>query len=216
MSKPYDESGRVSKPEYAVIAGLVRPNSSILDLGCGDGELLAILQRDRKAVKVQGIEIDEQAIYKCVARGLSVFHGDIDSGLAEYGDKSFDYIILNQSFQQVKRPDQVLRESLRVGREVIVGFPNFAHYTARYQLALRGRAPITRSLPYEWYDTPNIHFLSIADFKDYCRKRGIKILKSIYLGKSRPVRFWPNLLALLGIMLITSMDNQENFNRAVA
>ena len=193
----------VVKPEHRLISDLVRPGASVLDLGCGDGELLAILKRDRSVSKAQGIEIDEQAIYKCVARGVSVCHGDIDSGLAEYDDKSFDYVILNQSFQQVKKPEVVLEESLRVGREVIVGFPNFAHVKARYHLALRGTAPITRSLPFQWYDTPNIHFLSIADFIHYCHDRNIKIEKSGYLGKGGPVRLFPNLLALMGIFLVT-------------
>ncbi len=191
------------KPEYKVIAGLIKPGAAVLDLGCGDGELLAILKKDRGIVKSQGIEIDEQAIYKCVARGLSVFHGDIDSGLAEYEDNSFDYVVLNQSLQQVKKPDEVLHEALRVGREVIVGFPNFAYFKSRYHLALRGRAPVTRSLPYQWYDTPNLHFLSIADFISYCRERNIRILKALYLDKARRIRFMPDLLASLGIFLIT-------------
>jgi methionine biosynthesis protein MetW len=191
------------RPEYPVIVSLIESGSSVLDLGCGDGELLAVLKKEKNVMRSQGIEIDEQAIYRCVARGLSVFHGDIDSGLAEYADKSFDYVILNQTFQQVKKPDVVLGEALRVGRKVIVGFPNFAHYKARYHLAILGRAPITRSLPYEWYDTPNIHFLSIADFRDYCRKREIQILNACFLSKDKTVQFWPNCRALLGIFLIT-------------
>jgi len=198
------------KPEHSVILDLVTPASSVLDLGCGDGELLALLKKEKQVVKSEGIEIDEQSIYKCVAKGLSVFHGDIDSGLAEYQDNSFDYVILNQSFQQVKKPEAVLHESLRVGRKVIVGFPNFAYYKARFHLAVVGRAPITRSLPYEWYDTPNIHFLSIADFVDFCRKKNIKIEKSFYLGQTRPVRIWPNLLALLGVFLINDKTGKNN------
>jgi methionine biosynthesis protein MetW len=197
----------VDNVEYRLIAGIIRPGASVLDLGCGDGELLALLKAERKVEKAQGIELDEKAIYKCVARGLSVFHGDIDSGLAEYGDKSFEYVILNQTFQQVKKPDVVLSEALRVGRHVLVGFPNFAHYSARYQLAWRGRAPITRSLPYEWYNTPNVHFLSIADFFHYCRQRNIKIEKALFVGKNRPVRIFPNLRALLGIFLITTKND---------
>jgi methionine biosynthesis protein MetW len=191
-----------SKPEYRLIAEMVRPATSVLDLGCGDGELMAMLKKERGISRSQGIELDEKAIYKCVARGLSVFHGDIDSGLAEYADKSFDYVILNQTFQQVKQPDAVLSEALRVGHHVIVGFPNFAHFSARYQLACLGRAPITHSLPYEWYNTPNIHFLSIADFINYCRRRKIIIEKSLFLGKDKPLNIFPNLRALLGIFLI--------------
>lgn len=189
--------------EYKIIASLIDPGASVLDLGCGDGELLALLRREKNVSKVQGIEIDEKAIYKCVARGLSVFHGDIDSGLAEYDDNSFDYVILNQSFQQVKKPDFVVGEALRVGRQAIVGFPNFAYIKARYQLAIRGYAPITRSLPYEWHDTPNLHFLSIADFINYCKKRDIKIKKAFYLRNNIQIRFFANLLALSGIFLIS-------------
>jgi methionine biosynthesis protein MetW len=193
-----------NRPEYKIISRLINPGASVLDLGCGDGELLALLKKEKNITRSQGIEIDEKAIYKCVARGLSVFHGDIDSGLAEYQDKSFDYVILNQTFQQVKKPDVVLSEAMRVGKEVVVGFPNFAHLSARYQLGILGRAPITPSLPYEWYNTPNIHFLSIADFINFCHKRNIKISRAFYLGKEKPVRLFPNILALIGIFLITS------------
>jgi methionine biosynthesis protein MetW len=158
-----------TKIEHQVIMDWVEQGASVLDLGCGDGELLARLIEE-KQVRAQGIEISEQAIHRCVAQGLSVFQEDIDTGLSEYADKSFDYVILNQTFQQVKKPDFVLKEALRVGKKTIVGFPNFVHYTARFQLFFRGKVPVTPSLPYEWYDTPNLHFLSIADFKEYCKK----------------------------------------------
>jgi methionine biosynthesis protein MetW len=149
--------------EYKVILNWIRQGSSVLDLGCGDGALLDLLVR-KKSVRAQGIEIDEQAIYQCVAKGLSVFHEDIDNGLSGYGDKNFDYVILNQSLQQVRKPEIVLKEALRVGRKVIIGFPNFAHCQARLQIFLKGKTPVTPSLPYRWHDTPNIHFLSISDF----------------------------------------------------
>jgi methionine biosynthesis protein MetW len=194
----------IPKPEYDIIVKLVKPQASVLDLGCGDGDLLAKLKKEKNISKAQGIEIDEQAIYKCVARGLSVFHGDIDTGLPEYDVNTFDYVILNQTFQQVKKPDTVIEEALRVGREVIISFPNFAHISARYQLAIRGRAPITRSLPYEWFNSPNIHFLSIADFTSYCKNRSIRIKKAYYINKTSQVSFLPNLRALLGIFLITN------------
>jgi methionine biosynthesis protein MetW len=193
-----------NRPEYPVIAQLIEPGASVLDLGCGDGGLLVLLKKEKNIVRAQGIEIDEDAIYKCVARGLSVFHGDIDTGLAEYLDKSFDYVILNQTFQQVKKPDEVLSEALRVGKEVIVGFPNFAHISARYQMGLRGRAPVTPSLPYEWYNTPNIHFLSIADFVNYCHKRKINIKKAFYFGKEKQIKFFPNVFGLMGLFLIAN------------
>lgn len=191
------------KLEYRIILDLVQQGSSVLDLGCGAGELLSLLAREKKA-RGQGIEIDEQAIYKCVSKGLSVFHGDIDFNLSEYEDKSFDYVILNQSLQEVKKPEIVLKESLRVGRKVIVGFPNFVHYSARLQIFFKGKTPITSSLPYEWYDTPNLHFLSISDFMGYCRRRNIRIEKSFFIGENKEVRIFPNLFALVGIFLITS------------
>ncbi len=188
------------KLEYQVILNMMRPDTSVLDLGCGDGALMSLLVKERNA-RAQGIEIDEQAIHQCVGKGLSVFHGDVDSGLSEYPDRSFDYVILNQSFQQVKNPDMVLNEALRVGKQVIVGFPNFAYYTARLQLAL-GRAPVTTSLPYQWYNTPNTHFFSIADFRKYCLVRNIKIEKTAFISHNRTVPILPNLLADIGIFLI--------------
>ncbi len=191
------------KPDHKIILSLIPPGSSVLDLGCGDGELASLLVKERKA-RVRGIELDEQAIYKCVSRGLSVLHGDIDSGLPEYGDKSFDYVILNQSFPQVKKPDTVLREALRVGKEVIVGFPNFAHYSARLQIFFRGKTPVTPSLPYEWHDTPNLHFLSVSDFFEYCRRRNIKIRKAAFIGLNKRVKIFPNLFALIGIFLLSN------------
>jgi methionine biosynthesis protein MetW len=192
-------------PEYEAILEWVDPGSSVLDLGCGDGELLSLLVRE-KNVKAQGIEIDEQAIYRCVARGVSVFHQDIDDGLSEYGDKSFDYVILNQTFQQVKKPDIVMNEALRVSRKVIIGFPNFAHYHARLRIFFRGKTPITPSLPYEWHDTPNLHFLSISDFVDYCHKRNLGIEKSFFVGKKGRVNILPNLFALTGTFLVSKKD----------
>lgn len=187
--------------EYKAVLEWIRQGSSVLDLGCGEGELLALLVRE-KSVKAQGIEINEQAIYECVARGLSVFHEDIDNGLSGYGDKTFDYVILNQSLQQVKKPDIVLKEALRVGKEVIIGFPNFAHYQARLQIFFAGKTPVTPSLPYAWYDTPNLHFLSVSDFIEYCHQRNIKLKKSVFIGKNRRVKIFPNLFALTGIFLV--------------
>ncbi|MEW5758918.1 MAG: methionine biosynthesis protein MetW [Candidatus Omnitrophota bacterium] len=188
--------------DHRVISGLIIRGSSVLDLGCGNGDLLELLVKD-KDVRAQGIEINEQAIYSCVAKGLNVFHGDIDSGLSEYRDKSFDYVILNQSLQQVKNIEAVLLDALRVGRKVIVGIPNFAYYRARLQLFFGGRAPVTKSLPYTWYETPNLRSLSIYDFIDYCRKKQIKIEKSVYLSDKRRVFIFPNVFAVIGILVIS-------------
>jgi methionine biosynthesis protein MetW len=189
--------------DQKAIVEIIEPGASVLDLGCGRGELLAALV-EKKQVKAQGIEIDDEAILQCVTHGLNVFHDDIDRGLSEYSDGSFDYVILNQTFQQVRMPDEVLKEALRVGRKVIVGFPNFANLSTRYHLGLCGRTPVTPSLPYEWYDTPNLHFLSILDFVDYCKKkRGMHIEKAFYFTTRKQVKLLPNLLADIGVFLIS-------------
>jgi methionine biosynthesis protein MetW len=187
--------------DHRIIYDIVEPGSRVLDLGCGDGELMYLLAKE-KGAKVQGIEIDEEAIYKCVAKGLSVFHGDIDSGLREYPDKSFDYVILNQSMQQVKKADFVIQEGLRVGKELIVGFPNFGSVNARISIFFKGKTPITPSLPYRWYNTPNLHFLTISDFRSYCGERNIRILDTRFLGNDKIVRIWPNLFALNAIFVV--------------
>ena len=162
--------------DQTIISDWVKAGASVLDLGCGDGELLTRLIQE-KQVRAQGIELSEQAIHQCVTRGVSVFQEDIDAGLAEYGDKSFDYVILNQTFQQVKKPDFVLHEALRVGKQSIVGFPNFVHFRARFQIFFHGKVPVTSSLPFEWYDTPNLHFLGIAGFSEYCKRDKLDLNK---------------------------------------
>lgn len=187
--------------DHKIITDIIKPDSRVLDLGCGDGELLDILVH-QKQVKAQGIELDEGAIYQCVEKGLSVFHGDIDSGLGEYPDKSFDYVILNQSMQQARKVDFVIQEALRVGEKVIVGFPNFCYIKSRFMFFFRGKAPVTKSLPYHWYDSPNVHFLSIGDFRQYCKDQNITVVKSYYLGNNRLVRIWPNLFALNAIFVL--------------
>jgi methionine biosynthesis protein MetW len=189
--------------ENQIIANWIHSEASVLDLGCGNGELLSQLVKT-KNIRAQGIELSEQAIQRCVAAGLNVFQQDIDTGLSEYGDKSFDYVILNQTFQQVKKPDYVLKEALRVGGKTIVGFPNFVNLSSRSQIFFKGRVPVTKSLPYEWYDTPNLHFLGIADFKDYCKKRGFKIEDSAFIRKNGEVRLLPNLFADLGLFLLST------------
>jgi methionine biosynthesis protein MetW len=191
------------RPDYRIIADIIEPGAQVLDLGCGSGDLMRYLVDHRKAL-VQGIELDEDAIYQCVEKGLSVIHSDIDSGLSGYPDGSFDYIILNQSLQEVKKIDFVLAEAMRVGRKVIVGFPNFACVTARVMLFFSGRAPVTDSLPYHWNDTPNIRFLSIDDFRSFCDEKSTRILDSRFLGKDgTPVTFWPNLFAVNAIFVVT-------------
>lgn len=191
-----------NRADHKIISDWINSRSSVLDLGCGDGELLAWLVQE-KNIHAQGIEIDEEAIYRCVAKGLSVIHADIDSGLSEYRDKAFDYVILNQSLQQVKHFANVFNDALRVGKKVIVGLPNFAYWRGRLQLCFAGHAPVTPSLPHTWYDSPNVHFFSISDFLDYCRAQNVIIEGAAYLEENKRVWFAPNLLATTGIILVS-------------
>jgi methionine biosynthesis protein MetW len=191
-----------SRSDHRIIYQFVEAGSRVLDLGCGNGDLMYLLAREKNA-RVQGIELDDAAIYECVKRGLSVIHSDIESGLVEYPDRSFDYVILNQSMQEVKRVDMVFEQALRIGTRIIVGFPNFAYIGARLMLFFRGKSPITSSLPYHWNDTPNVRFLSIRDFRDYCNEKRLRILAARYLNAEKEIRFWPNLMALNAIFVLT-------------
>ena len=190
------------RPDHRVISDMIAPGSRVLDLGCGTGDLMYLLMRQKNAW-VQGIELDEQAIYECVKKGLSVCQSDIESGLSEYPDGSFDYVILNQSLQEIRKVFFLLREALRVGSRAIVGFPNFAHMNARRCLGIVGRAPMTPSLPYRWYDTPNVRFLSITDFRDFCAEKGFRVEQARFLNGEKKVTFLPNLRALGAIFLLS-------------
>ena len=189
------------RSDHQIISQIIEPGSGVLDLGCGNGDLLYLLAREKKA-KVQGIEANDTAISECVKKGLSVYHSDLESGLTEYPDRSFDYVILNQSMQEVKRVDWLIQEALRVGRRAIVGFPNFAHLQARLMLFFKGKAPITPSLPHRWYDTPNVRFLSITDFRTFCREKVLVVQQAYYLGEEKQINLWPNLFALNGIFVV--------------
>lgn len=187
--------------DHKIIYSIIEPKSRVLDLGCGDGELLAKLV-EGKNIKAQGIELNNKAIYKCVEKGLNVSHSNVDDGLKGYPDKSFDYVILNQSMQEAKKVDYVMEEALRVGEKVVVGFPNFAYLTARLRVFFKGKVPITPSLPYHWYSTPNLHFLSISDFRTFCLEKRITIIKAYYLGEKKTIQILPNLFALNAIFII--------------
>ncbi len=196
------KTSNVKRLDHQFICEIIESQSKVLDLGCGSGDLLALL-RQEKAVRGQGIEVSEAAIFHCVEKGLSVFHMDFDSGLSSYTDQSFDYVILNQSMQETVHVERVLQEAMRVGKKVIVGFPNFANYRARCQLFFTGRTPVTNALPHLWYNTPNLHFLSIIDFKDYAQSRGIRVLQRFYLSRRRVIRFLPNFFSTRAIFVIT-------------
>lgn len=170
----------MARIDYQLIEGLVPGGATVLDLGCGDGDLLAELV-EKKGVQGAGVEISQSAVEACVARGLSVFHGDLDEGLADYDDGSFDIVILSFSLQQLRRPRLVVREMARVGRLAIVSFPNFAHWWNRVQLFFLGRMPISHEIPYEWYDTPNIHLCTVHDFRRLCRQEGLHIHHELFL-----------------------------------
>ncbi|HEU0045384.1 methionine biosynthesis protein MetW [Sphingomonas sp.] len=190
------------RPDLALIAAHVAPGSRVLDVGCGDGALMAAL-RDEKGVDARGLEIDAGNVAAAVGRGLSVVQGDADVDLAEYPDGSFDYAILSQTLQTARAPDQVLGELLRIGRQVFVSFPNFAHWRVRASLLWGGRMPVTRLLPERWYDTPNIHHLTIDDFRAFVRDQGLTVERSWFLsGDRRRGSGAANLLAEHAIFLL--------------
>lgn len=172
------------RPDLAIIAANVAPGSRVLDIGCGDGALMAAL-RDDSRVDARGMELDPHGVAQCVARGLSVMQGDADTDLADYPDATFDYAILSQTLQTTKRPDMVLDELLRVGRKGFVSFPNFAHWKVRASLLWNGRMPVTRLLPIAWYETPNIHHVTIRDFRELVIQRGYRIEGEWFLSGDR-------------------------------
>jgi homoserine O-acetyltransferase len=190
------EQARRVRVDYEVIESLIEPNSTVLDIGCGEGELLAKLAED-KNVKGEGIELDQDLVLACVDRGLSIIQHDIEQGLKNYADKSYDYVILSQTVQTIKNAENVLTELLRVGKKVIVSFPNFANWRCRIQLFLTGKVPVTKQLPFEWHNSPNIHCLSLKDFDEFCNKLGVRVEKKIPLIETRisPVKFASNLFA---------------------
>jgi len=195
-----------TRVDYELIESIIKPNSTVLDIGCGDGELLAKLTVD-KNIKGKGIEVEQDLVLACVRRGMSIIQHDVERGLKDYADKSIDYVILSQTVQTVKNPQKVFGELLRVGRKVIVSFPNFAHWRCRAQLLLAGRAPVTGQMPFSWYDSPNTHYLSLKDFDRFCEELGVRVEKKIPLGKTRlgAVRFAPNLFAEQAVY-VTSKD----------
>ena len=200
-------NGNGSRVDFQLIADMIAPRARVLDVGCGEGELLELLRDDRQ-VDGRGIEISQEGVNRCVARGLSVIQGDADHDLRYYPDRGFDYVILSQTIQATRNPKTVLEELLRIGDKVVVSFPNFGHARLRLSLLFRGRMPVTRDLPYSWYDTPNIHFCTIRDFMLLCDEVGATVEKAIALdgtgheiALSMPWWFW-NLFGQQAVFLL--------------
>lgn len=169
---------------YKIVCDLIEKNSRVLDLGCGKGELLELLKKEKK-VKGFGVEINQDSLLEALVKGLSVIQGDIDKGLDEFQDDTYDYAILNQTLQSTKYPEMIIDEMLRVAKKGIVSFPNFAYWRVRFYLFFKGKMPKSKQLPYEWYDTPNIHLLTVSDFFEFCKNRNIKIEKAVYLTRDK-------------------------------
>lgn len=193
--------------DLQVIASWIEKDAKVLDLGCGEGDLMVHL-RDERQAKCVGIEQSEAKVARCIKRGLSVLQGDLNQEVLDYPDQAFDYTILSQTLQQVYKPDWLIKQMLRIGRRGIVSFPNFGHLPIRGQLLLKGHAPVSSALPFQWYDTPNIRVLTLRDFRRFGREAGFKVLKEVAINTDHHqntgniIRLWPNLRASYGIFLI--------------
>lgn len=185
------------RADFAAIGAWVRRGSRVLDLGCGDGSLLRFLQTERSASGL-GVEIDDAGVLACVKNGINVVQSDLERGLSDFADNSFDYVILSQTLQTVRHSERIIREMLRVGVEGIVTFPNFGYWKNRLQV-VAGRMPVSDNLPYQWFDTPNVHLCTIADFERFCLERGIRIVERTVLTDGRIVTLWPNVLGALAV-----------------
>jgi methionine biosynthesis protein MetW len=191
----------LGRSDYAIISELVEPGTKILDLGCGEGELLAWLA-ESKHVDARGVEISGPRVQRAIARGVSVFHGDIEEALADLPDQAFDYVILSQTLQETREPLRIVKDMLRVGRRAIIAFPNFGHWTVRLNHLFTGRAPRTRIFPHQWYDSPNIHVLTVHDFEWLAHAQGWTVERRIFLQRQRRVTVFPNLMAEVAVFLI--------------
>ncbi len=191
----------LGRGDFAIISELVEPNSKVLDLGCGEGELLAWLA-ENKGVEARGVEISAAKVRRAIARGVSAYQGDIDEVLEDYSDHAFDYVILSQTLQETRWPLKVMRDMLRVGRRAIVAFPNFGHWSVRLSLLFTGHAPKTELFPYEWYDSPNIHFLTVDDFDQLVRREGFAVERCYFLAGKHRLTSLPNLRAEVAVYLV--------------
>lgn len=187
----------IDRADFAAIAQWVKPGAHVLDLGCGDGALFKYLKRERD-ISGYGVEIDDSNVLACVQNGVNVIQRNLERGLREFDDQSFDYVILSQTLQAMRNGERIIREMLRVGREGILTFPNFGYWRNRLHV-LKGRMPVSETLPHQWFDTPNIHLCTLNDFEHFCRERKIRILERKVLTDGAPVTAMPNLLGALAI-----------------
>ncbi|MFT6106434.1 MAG: methionine biosynthesis protein MetW [Rickettsiales bacterium] len=204
--------------DLEIIASLIKDESKVLDIGCGNGELLEYLKINKKS-DCRGLEISQSDVSLALAKGISIMQGDAENDLAYYPDDSFDYAILSQTLQATKNPDEIMKQMLRIAKFAIISFPNFAHYKNRFYLSMIGKMPVSKTIPYQWYDTPNIHFCSIKDFEELCAKINFSVNDRIYLTNNRKLnnslgnKFFANFFAEYGVFLITknqiNMANEE-------
>jgi len=188
--------------EIEIISGWIAPKARVLDLGCGDGRLLQHLWQTKQAPGY-GVEIDDAHVLECIRNDVNVLQMDLEDGLSAFRDGSFDSVILSETLQAIHRQEPLLKDMLRVGREAIVSFPNFGYWKARMQIAFAGHMPVSKELPYQWYDTPNVHHCTLIDFEALCAKLGIRILERVVLRDGSPVAVLPNLLGSLAVYRIS-------------
>jgi methionine biosynthesis protein MetW len=194
--------------DFAIIGELVEPGTRVLDLGCGEGQLLAWL-KEHKRVDARGVEAVAARVQIAIARGVSVYQGDLETAVDDYPDQVFDYVILSQTLQETRNPLRVLRGMLRVGRRAIVAFPNFGHYSMRLSHLLGGRAPKTPLFPHDWFDSPNIHVLTVLDFQALAEREGWRLERRMFLAGQHEVRVLPNLLAEIAVFLLTGSRRDQ-------
>lgn len=197
-------SAVLDRPDFAIIAGWIKPGEWVLDLGCGDGALLQILTESRGA-RGYGVEIDPGKVRASIARGINVIQSDLEAGLSGFRDRSFDHVILSLTLQAMRRTEQIVAEMLRVAREAIVTFPNFGYWKLRWQI-MQGHMPVSEDLPFQWYDTPNIHLCTIGDFERFCAQRDYDIIDRLVLADGRAVSVLPNLLGSIAVFRLKRRD----------